>query len=264
MRPTPASSGPDDAEVLWDNLAGLVEGVIARWLPADRLVVCGTGCGGPMSPGGDEVSPLNIAGWRSFPLRSRLVGTDRAPDVRRQRRQGAGPRRGVGRRGGGVRRLHRHGRVDGRGRRHRARRRAAQRPARQCGPHRPRRRRPRRARLRVRQPWLPRGGGVGYGAGRPDGPAGAAGVGGVGGAHRHARRSRHRRGGRPARPVPGGGERIGGAGVRRALLRGRPGGDGSALPDFVRPGGAGRARRAGRRRPARRRGPGGACGAGLA
>ena len=26
-----------------------------------------------MSPGGDEVSPLNIAGWRSFPLRSRLA-----------------------------------------------------------------------------------------------------------------------------------------------------------------------------------------------
>ena len=80
----------------------------------DRLVVCGTGCGGPMSPGGEEVSPLNIAGWRSFPLRSRLAALDRAADLRRQRRQGAGARRGVGRRGGRLRRLHRHGRVDGR------------------------------------------------------------------------------------------------------------------------------------------------------
>jgi len=35
--------------------------------------VCGVGCGGPMSPGGDEVSPLNIPGWRDFPLRSRLA-----------------------------------------------------------------------------------------------------------------------------------------------------------------------------------------------
>ncbi len=73
MRPTPASSSPEDAETLWDALAGLVEGVVASVGPEDRLVVCGTGCGGPMSPGGEDVSPLNIAGWRSFPLRSRLA-----------------------------------------------------------------------------------------------------------------------------------------------------------------------------------------------
>jgi glucokinase len=73
MRPTPATSSPDDAEDLWGALAGLVEGVTALVGPADRLVVCGTGCGGPMSPGGDAVSPLNIAGWRSFPLRRRLA-----------------------------------------------------------------------------------------------------------------------------------------------------------------------------------------------
>ncbi len=73
MRPTPATSSPDDAEHLWGTLAGLVEGVTALVGPADRLVVCGTGCGGPMSPGGDAVSPLNIAGWRSFPLRPRLA-----------------------------------------------------------------------------------------------------------------------------------------------------------------------------------------------
>jgi glucokinase len=73
MRPTPPTSSPADAEVLWDGLADLVAGVMALPGPADRLVVCGTGCGGPMGPGGVEVSPLNIAGWRSFPLRTRLA-----------------------------------------------------------------------------------------------------------------------------------------------------------------------------------------------
>ena len=35
-------------------------------------VACGVGCGGPMTPHGEEVSPLNIPDWRGFPLRSRL------------------------------------------------------------------------------------------------------------------------------------------------------------------------------------------------
>jgi len=73
LEPTPASASPDDAEVLWDALAGVVQGVSDLVGPQDRLVVCGTGCGGPMSLDGNEVSPLNIAGWRSFPLRSRLA-----------------------------------------------------------------------------------------------------------------------------------------------------------------------------------------------
>jgi len=34
---------------------------------------CGVGSGGPMSPGGEEVSPLNIPAWRAFPLRRRLA-----------------------------------------------------------------------------------------------------------------------------------------------------------------------------------------------
>jgi glucokinase len=73
MRPTRSTSGPGDAEALWGDLAELVQGVAAGLEPGDRLLVCGTGCGGPMSPGGDEVSPLNIAAWRSFPLRARLA-----------------------------------------------------------------------------------------------------------------------------------------------------------------------------------------------
>jgi glucokinase len=35
--------------------------------------VCGVGCGGPMAPEGEAVSPLNIPAWRDFPLRSRLA-----------------------------------------------------------------------------------------------------------------------------------------------------------------------------------------------
>ena len=79
MRPTRASWGPDDAEDLWSDLAGLVEEVAGRVGTGDHLVVCGTGCGGPMSPGGEVVSPLNIAGWRAFPLRARLAGLTGLP-----------------------------------------------------------------------------------------------------------------------------------------------------------------------------------------
>ena len=62
--PTPQSPDP---EVLWVALAGVVADV-AR---GDE-VVCGVGTGGPMTAGGEEVSPLNIPGWRGFPLRRRL------------------------------------------------------------------------------------------------------------------------------------------------------------------------------------------------
>ena len=79
MRPTRATSSPEDAEDLWDDLSGLVEGVAGRVGAGDRLVVCGAGCGGPMSSGGEAVSPLNIAGWRSFPLRSRLAAVTGLP-----------------------------------------------------------------------------------------------------------------------------------------------------------------------------------------
>jgi glucokinase len=76
--PAQADGPTTDGEVLWRTLADLVcqvrlgaaEGVGAA--EGDRIVVCGVGCGGPMSPGGETVSPLNIEGWRNFPLRSRL------------------------------------------------------------------------------------------------------------------------------------------------------------------------------------------------
>jgi glucokinase len=55
-------------------LADLIE--IARREAAmrDDIVTCGVGCGGPMTTGGETVSPLNIAAWRRFPLAERLAG----------------------------------------------------------------------------------------------------------------------------------------------------------------------------------------------
>jgi glucokinase len=67
----PAEPGSD--ELLWRDLAELVERMARRAGSGHRLVVCGVGCGGPMSPGGAEVSPLNIESWRGFPLRARLA-----------------------------------------------------------------------------------------------------------------------------------------------------------------------------------------------
>ena len=77
--PTRVAEAGTDGEVLWADLAGLVDGVLASLSPADRVVACGAGCGGPMSPGGEEVSPLNITAWRSFPLRSRLAALTGVP-----------------------------------------------------------------------------------------------------------------------------------------------------------------------------------------
>jgi glucokinase len=39
----------------------------------DGFDAVGVGCGGPMTPGGETVSPLNIPSWRNFPLRARLA-----------------------------------------------------------------------------------------------------------------------------------------------------------------------------------------------
>ncbi len=90
----------DPAQLMWGDLEGLVRGVMGAVDLGDRLVVCGAGCGGPMSPGGEHVSPLNIPAWRGFPS-ARVAGhADRPADVRRQRRQGSCVGRGVGGRRG--------------------------------------------------------------------------------------------------------------------------------------------------------------------
>jgi glucokinase len=58
-----------DADTLWSTVKSLLEQVPARFEP----VACGVGSGGPMSLDGNLVSPLNIPGWRDFPLRSRVA-----------------------------------------------------------------------------------------------------------------------------------------------------------------------------------------------
>jgi glucokinase len=74
-RRTTATPSSDDPEEVWRALASIVDEVVTGG-PVDA---CGVGCGGPMSPGGEEVSPLNIAGWRRFPLRARLAGATGVP-----------------------------------------------------------------------------------------------------------------------------------------------------------------------------------------
>ncbi len=69
--PNPSASAPDrhvDAREIFAVVADLV----GRLGPFDRFSVCGVGCGGPMSADGALVSPLNIPGWRAFPLAEEL------------------------------------------------------------------------------------------------------------------------------------------------------------------------------------------------
>jgi glucokinase len=67
-----APSQADDGEGLFGALLELVQAVTAEG-NGSGVAVCGVGCGGPMTRGGEAVSPLNIAPWRDFPLRSRLA-----------------------------------------------------------------------------------------------------------------------------------------------------------------------------------------------
>ena len=66
--PTPLS---DDPEELFGEILGLTTPILGQADP--HPAVCGVGCGGPMEPGGEAVSPLNIKGWSGFPLRRRLT-----------------------------------------------------------------------------------------------------------------------------------------------------------------------------------------------
>jgi glucokinase len=73
--PTPTVEDPED---LFAATTSLVDRVAAS-SGCRRPVVCGVGCGGPMSRGGEEVSPLNIPAWRRFPLRRRLADASALP-----------------------------------------------------------------------------------------------------------------------------------------------------------------------------------------
>jgi glucokinase len=63
-----ATPATDDPEAVFAVLLGLLDG-----LPTEAAIVCGIGSGGPMSPGGEEVSTLHIPAWRRFPLRRRVA-----------------------------------------------------------------------------------------------------------------------------------------------------------------------------------------------
>lgn len=63
------TTATDDGEQLYGDLLALVDAVAAG-VPFESV---GVGCGGPMSAGGETVSPLNIPAWREFPLRRRLA-----------------------------------------------------------------------------------------------------------------------------------------------------------------------------------------------
>ncbi len=62
-----ATPRTEDPEAVFAALLGLVER-----LPPGAMV-CGVGTGGPMTAGGEAVSPVHIPAWRSFPLRRRLA-----------------------------------------------------------------------------------------------------------------------------------------------------------------------------------------------
>ncbi|MDQ3306081.1 MAG: ROK family protein [Actinomycetota bacterium] len=68
LRRRQVSTPRGEGEAVFAALVGLV----AQVREGDE-VVCGVGVGGPMGPGGEEVSPLNIPAWRAFPLRRRLA-----------------------------------------------------------------------------------------------------------------------------------------------------------------------------------------------
>ena len=63
-----------DAEALFDQLRDVVGAVLRQAAAVDApIAVCGLAAAGPITPGCESVSPLNLPGWRDFPLRARLA-----------------------------------------------------------------------------------------------------------------------------------------------------------------------------------------------
>ncbi|MDQ1462053.1 MAG: glucokinase [Actinomycetota bacterium] len=65
-----ATPHPTDAETLFAALTAAIDDLDPGPHRPDAV---GVGCGGPMTRGGEAVSPLNIRAWRGFPLRARLA-----------------------------------------------------------------------------------------------------------------------------------------------------------------------------------------------
>ena len=68
-RRTPTRADSASAEELFATLTQLADAVVG----GRPLTGVGVGCGGPMEWPAGRVSPLNIPGWRRFPLRQRLA-----------------------------------------------------------------------------------------------------------------------------------------------------------------------------------------------
>ena len=151
---TPGASGED----LWDSLVALTERVRRRG-GSPQVVGVGIGSGGPMRWPSGEVSPLNIPGWRDFPLRARFqerypgvpvrVHNDAVAVAIAEHWRGAGQ---------GTDEHARHGRLDRRWRGTRPGRPGRRRDERQRRPYRTRGGRPGVATMRVRWHGLPGGG----------------------------------------------------------------------------------------------------------
>lgn len=62
--PTPRGTDPEEVFTALTTAVGDAA--------PDGVLAVGVGSGGPMTAGGASISPLNIAGWRGFPLRHRL------------------------------------------------------------------------------------------------------------------------------------------------------------------------------------------------
>lgn len=73
FEPTPREADPG---AVWQALVTAVSRV-----EADDARAVGIGCAGPMTAGGVTVSPLNIPGWREFPLLQRVRDTYGLPVV---------------------------------------------------------------------------------------------------------------------------------------------------------------------------------------
>ena len=65
--PTP---GTDDPEVVFAALVGLLDELGPGRAAAE---VCGIGSGGPMTAGGEALTPVHIPAWKGFPLRRRMA-----------------------------------------------------------------------------------------------------------------------------------------------------------------------------------------------
>lgn len=69
------------ADALFASLQAVIDSQLerARGHHHVRPVAVGVGCAGPIAPGCESVSPVNISAWRNFPLRERLSAATMLP-----------------------------------------------------------------------------------------------------------------------------------------------------------------------------------------